>query len=198
MTRLQRAWPALLLLAPCSALAHSPIKELGSFLNGILHPLLVPSHLLLLLALGLLIGRHDPARHQAAVLAFLLATVAGLAASQLAPVMVVPAVLLGMSMLLGLLLVTELAVSPILIGLAAAATGALLGMDSDPEVYSGKALTGALFGSGIGIYLLMLYPMGLADSLRHKHWQRIGIRVAGSWITASAVLVLTLQFAPLP
>lgn len=196
MRRLISALPALLLAAPGSALAHSPIKELGSFLNGFLHPVLVPSHLLLLLALGLLIGRHDPARHQSAVIAFLLATVAGLVGSQVAPVMVIPAVLLSLTVLLGLLLVSDLAIKPMLLGIAALASGVLLGLDSDPEVYSGKALTAALFGSGIGIYLLLIYPMWLADSLRHKHWQRIGIRVVGSWITASAVLVLTLQFAP--
>jgi hypothetical protein len=27
-----------------------------------------------------------------------------------------------------------------------------------------------------------------------RHWQRIGIRIAGSWIAASAILVLALRF----
>ena len=42
---------------PQLAHAHSPIEGIGDFYNGMLHPLLVPSHVLLLLALGLLRGQ---------------------------------------------------------------------------------------------------------------------------------------------
>ena len=47
----------LLLLAPGLAVAHSPMQGIGNFYGGILHPILVPSHLLALLSLGLLIGQ---------------------------------------------------------------------------------------------------------------------------------------------
>jgi len=190
------ALPWLLAAAPGSALAHSPFQGLSSFLNGILHPLMVPAHLLLLLALGLLIGKHDPARHQPVVLAFLLASIAGLLITHSADVLLLPAVLLASTVVIGLLVVANVPVHPRLLLLAALACGLMLGLDSNPEVYTGKALSGALFGSGIGIYLLLIYPMGLADSMRNRAWQRIGVRVLGSWISASALLVLTLQFAP--
>ena len=42
-----------LLLAPTAALAHSPIKDIGAFYGGLLHPLFIPPHVLLLGALGL-------------------------------------------------------------------------------------------------------------------------------------------------
>ena len=186
----------LLLWTP-NALAHSPIKELNSFLNGLLHPLLVPSHVLLWLALGLLIGRHNPTRHLWAVRGFLLATATGLALSQAELGLIHPSLILGLTVLLGLLILSEAGDQPILLTGLAVLSGLLLGLDSDPEVYTVKALSGALFGSGASLYLLMLYAMALADRLRHKHWQQIGIRVIGSWITASAVLVLALQLAPL-
>ena len=48
---------ALLLLAPGVALAHGPMPGVGSFYGGLLHPVMVPSHLITLVALGLLIGQ---------------------------------------------------------------------------------------------------------------------------------------------
>ena len=67
------------LLLPGPALAHSPIPGIGGFYNGLLHPLLVPAHLLALVALGLWLGQQALPRIERALLAFSLLLLAGLA-----------------------------------------------------------------------------------------------------------------------
>jgi F0F1-type ATP synthase assembly protein I len=38
--------------------------------------------------------------------------------------------------------------------------------------------------------------MGFADYFNKKPWQLIGLRVLGSWLAASALMVLALLFVP--
>ena len=78
--------------------------------------------------------------------------------------------------------------------LVAVICGLLIGLDSAQDHLGGREQFAMLFGSAVGIYLLLLYPMGLAEYLQRRQWQRIGVRVAGSWSAASALLVLTLTF----
>lgn len=68
-------------------------------------------------------------------------------------------------------------------------------MDSGQETLSDKEKLVSLFGSGVGIYLLLLYPIALADYFNKKAWQKIGIRIIGSWVAASSLLVLTLSLS---
>jgi urease accessory protein len=184
------------LLLPASALAHSPIKGINSFYNGLLHPVLVPAQLLFLLALGLLLGRQEPQRIQASILAFLAATVAGLAAAGFDISIDAETALLVGAASAGLLVAAD----PRLPGLGclviSVVSGLLIGLDSPQQELAGKERFAALFGSGIGIYLLVLYAVALADAFRKRHWQRVGVRVIGSWLAASALLVLALSLAP--
>lgn len=186
---------ALLVLLPSLALAHSPFKGLNSFYNGVLHPLLVPAHLTLLLATGLLLGRQGPFRHRWAAIAFLLAGIAGLATSVAIGEPPLQNPMLGFTALLALLTVLELKVPPVALATIAAIAGFAIGIDSNPQVYSGNALIASLIGSGVGMYLALVYSMAIAESLQKHHWQRILVRVIGSWLTASAILVLALNLA---
>ena len=69
-------------------------------------------------------------------------------------------------------------------------------MDSTQETLVGREKTATLLGTGIGLYLLQIYPMALADYCNKKPWQRIGIRIIGSWIAAISFLVLALAISP--
>ena len=69
-------WMALLI--PGTTLAHAPIEGIGNFYNGLLHPVLVPAHLLLLVAIGLFIGQQRSKNVEAALGSFALATIVGL------------------------------------------------------------------------------------------------------------------------
>jgi hypothetical protein len=68
-------------------------------------------------------------------------------------------------------------------------------MDSAQDALSGKEKLVSLLGSGLALYLLFLYPMALADVFNKKPWQMIGVRVIGSWIAASSLLVLALSYS---
>jgi urease accessory protein len=49
-----------------------------------------------------------------------------------------------------------------------------------------------LLGTALGAVLLLLVLLQGTLRLR-QHWQRIGARIAGSWIAATAILVLALR-----
>jgi len=49
-------------------------------------------------------------------------------------------------------------------------------------------------GTALGAVVALAYATFLANYAR-KPWQRIGVRVVGSWIAASAILVLALTVA---
>jgi len=187
-----------LLAVPALAYAHTPIEGIDNFYNGLLHPVFVPAHLLLLIALGLFFGQQGPKENQGALAAFLVTTVIGLLAAWFAVGGDMEVVLLGGAAVVGLLIAANPVVDPLWCSLVGALTGFALGMDSAQETLAGKDRLVSLVGSGIGIYLLLLYPMGLADHFKRKPWQKIGVRVLGSWVAASSILVLTLSFAPKP
>ena len=51
-----------------------------------------------------------------------------------------------------------------------------------------------LVGSGLGATAMLLVVVGCASRLT-RPWHRVGLRILGSWIAASAMLVLALQLA---
>jgi urease accessory protein len=185
-----------LLIAPETSLAHSPIEGIGNFYNGLLHPVMVPAHLLLLTAVGIFLGQQGTKIFQTALAVFGLATVAGLVAAWFSAANETEAIILLLSAVTGLLIAIAPKVTLPLCAAIALLAGFLLAIDSAQEQLSGKDRFVSLFGSGIAIYLLVLYPMALADYLNKKTWQKTGIRIVGSWIAASSFLVLALKFSP--
>jgi len=184
-----------LMLLPQLALAHSPIKGVGDFLNGMLHPLLVPAQVLIILALGLWYGQHQPAENKVSVLAFLFATITGLVVSGFSMTADVSVLLLIGATVIGLIIISGISVPQgfyIFLGISA---GFIVGLDSAQESLAGKAKIISLFGSGVGIYFLLLYVMAISETLSVKHWQIIAVRVIASWLSASAMMVLALSFS---
>ncbi|WP_405232717.1 HupE/UreJ family protein [Lentisalinibacter salinarum] len=189
---------ALLLAAalgvlPATAHAHSPVEGMNEFYNGVLHPLLVPAHVLLILATGLFLGQRGPRENRLALPAFLLAAAAGLAlaGSPMAPD-TVRALLLAGTMAIGLLIAVGRRAPLPLYPAAGAFAGLFLGLDSTPEALEGRERIVALVGTGVGLNLWLIYACGIADFFSKKPWQRIGLRILGSWVAASSLLVLAL------
>jgi hydrogenase/urease accessory protein HupE len=185
-----------LLVSPHLALAHSPIEGIGEFYNGLLHPVFVPAHMLLLMALGLFVGQQGAKDQQVAVAVFLVAVTLGLMAAWFSLGDQLEMLILGTAAVTGVLIAARLAVGRYGCALATALAGLLLGMDSAQDMLSGKERFISLVGSAVGIYLLFLYPVAIADIFSKKSWQKIGVRVVGSWIAASALLVLALSYSP--
>ena len=186
---------AVFFLVPEPALAHVPFEGLSDLYNGILHPVFVPAHLLLLIAAGLYLGKHGSKVIPAVLMVFILFTTAGLVAAGFSIGGEVESLLLGGSVILGILVSANFGVPTPLCLIVAALTGFTIGLDSAQEVLTGKAKIFSLIGSGFGICLLFLYPLAFADHFSDKNWQKIGIRIVGSWVAASSFLVLALSLS---
>ncbi len=70
---------AILLLFPTSGFAHAPIPGVGLFWNGVLHPMIVPLHLLVLVGIGFLLGQNVPRGSRLGLVAFVTAFAIALA-----------------------------------------------------------------------------------------------------------------------
>ena len=163
---------------------------LQAFVDGLLNPLTTPAHVLVLLALALLLAR-QPQRY-AVLLVFALALAAGFLAIVLA-VETTPArtVLLAVAAALGVMIAAAWA-PKLLAWLFAAIAGAALALDSPPQAVTITAAYATLGGTAVGACAM---PMVVAAIAAHANadWQRLGIRILGSWIAASAILVLAVQ-----
>jgi urease accessory protein len=185
---------ALILVALTAAdvaVAHAPMGEGVS--GGLMHPYLVPAHAMSLVALGLFIGRQ---RDQGIpLLIFAVALIAGLVALTFA-VGETPAaeLLLLNTTLVGVLLAAAWTPPKPLGWIIAAVTGAALAFDSPPETISVQEADLMLLGTGLGALSLLGAVVGGAGYLT-RPWQRLGVRIVGSWIAASAILVLALTLA---
>ena len=165
--------------------------------GGLLNPLTVPAHILALLGAR---PSHRPAGCGLAahrrLAAFALALAAGLAAIALA---------LGQTPAVDVLLVAT-AVSGLMLALALALPnvrvrrhrrgcrgGARPRLPAAGHPHGGR-------DAGIGrnldrrVHVRLAVAAACASRLT-RDWQRIGVRIVGSWIAASAILVLALRFA---
>lgn len=179
---------------PAEALAHSPIAGLNHFYNGVLHPAVVPAHALAAVALGLLCTQLPALPARRVLAAFLLGVVVGLAALALPDAATgAGQALLAGAAVLGLLVATGAPAAARVLPLLAAVLGLCLGLDSVPEPAPGTLdwlLT--LVGLAVGVGLIVSAALLLASRLGQQAWQRVARQVMGSWIAASALMVLVL------
>ena len=188
----------LLVCMPGVVLAHAPIEGMDSFYNGVLHPVLVPAHLLAIVSAGLLIGQQGVKRMQVPLITFLLVLIAALIVTgqfDLAlPESAGEMYLLSRAVLCGVLVALELELSLVPLMTIAVVVALLVGFDSSQPELQGRAKLAILTGTGVGGFLLMLYAAAAAE-FASRAWQKIGIRILGSWATASAFIVLAFTFA---
>jgi urease accessory protein len=184
-------WAVLIIIALTTAdaaFAHAPMGEGVS--GGLLHPYLVPAHAMSLVALGLFIGRRS--EQGIPLLAFAAALIAGLVALTFA-IAETPAaeILLGNTALVGVLLAADWTPPKPLGWIIAGVTGGMIALDSPPETISVQEADLMLLGTGLGALSALGAVIGGTGYLT-RPWQRLGVRVVGSWIAASAILVLAL------
>lgn len=181
------------LLVPGKALAHSPIEGINSFSNGLLHPVLVPAHLLLLIAVGVFIGQQGVKDNHIVLLSFVAANIVGLIAAWFSLDLRLGLLVTGCAAVFGLLIAVKPVVGLLLKSVIAGMAGFVIGADSTQEALAGTAKMMALIGCAVGINFFILYPMALADYFKNKKWQEIGVRVIGSWVAAISFLMLALM-----
>ncbi len=188
-------WPGLLLVSvfPATAEAHTTVKGMNDFWSGALHPLMTPTHLLVLLALALWMGQRSPLRIGAPLAAFsgcaaigLLLTLTGLCSG------IQPTILTGIALVAGALVALELEF-PVFARSTLYGVGALvIGMDSGLDSGTRGAVLVTLFGTWMSLTISLMnltYYVSLAADQPRK-WLHVGIRVAGSWIVAISLLML--------
>jgi urease accessory protein len=174
--------------------AHAPIMGIGGVPGGMLHALLIPEHGASLVALGLVLGRQERTARRSGLLIFVAALVGGLVATGfgVTPALATDALLIAMGVL-GLLIALAWG-PPLLAWILAAVAGLTFALDSVPEVTSTDEIVRMLIGSGIGAALVLVIVAEACVFLRGNA-PRIVMRVLGSWIAASAILVLALRIA---
>jgi hydrogenase/urease accessory protein HupE len=186
---------AALLLSAEPAWAHPPPLGISGFTGGLLHPLFVPAHLMAIVGLGLLIGQQRSAWGLSATAMFVAGVLAGLGAIALAYApqwtgTALPALALVVGALVALAQPLPRAVGVLL----AAIAGSIVGLDSPPDTVSVQEANRMLLGTALGAIVLLLAASEMAACMT-RPWGRIGIRILGSWIAASAALVLVVQAA---
>jgi urease accessory protein len=188
---------AALVLPATAAQAHVVIPGVGGFPGGLAHPLLVLSHALSLVALGLLAGR-QPLRSRLILIAVFMAAMAlSFAAVSLAySTDRAELAVLALAAIAGLVLASGWNAPFAVTALIAICLGGAILFDSVPAVPSVRETLLALAGTTLAA-AAAIATVAFVSACLPAFWQRVGIRVAGSWIAASAILVLALRLAKL-
>jgi urease accessory protein len=183
----------LFLLSATPTLAHSPIPGVTGFTGGVLHPLLVPAHLMALAAFGLLLGQQAPRQRYLLLAIFAASLLSGTAAVAAALAAENPdVVILVAAAILGLLIALARPRPLIGVGPIVFALGVALELDSVPQEISTRATLLALGGTALAAFAMPALLVALTARLQ-RDWHRVGARVLGSWMAASAILVLALR-----
>ncbi len=164
-------------------------------LTGALAQFFTPTHLLAVVALGLLAGQHAKRIPVVTLAAFAL----GLAIGSIIVATAVretPAALalLAIAAFAGSIVVIALPTKTPVVHVLAFAAGAALALNSPPQALTIPAAVATQLGTGVAA-VATLALVTLIAMHADRPWQRIGVRIFASWITASAILVLALRLA---
>jgi urease accessory protein len=178
------------LLAPSVAHAHLVTTGLGPFYDGVTHFLLTPEDLLPALALALLAGLRGAHAGRLALFALPGAWLVGGLLGLAFPIAGLPPALTTVSFVaLGGLVALDARLSPAGVAAIATAVGLVHGG------YNGAAMAQANLGALglVGIAAALFATVALAAALvvaLRAPWTRIAVRVAGSWIAATGLLMV--------
>lgn len=163
----------------------------NGFVAGLMHPLSITAHLMALLGLGLMVGQQS--RRGVTLAAFALGLIAGLVALAAAVGETrAPVVVLSGAAIAGMAAASGWPVPGILGAPLALVVGVAIALDSPPRAASIPVANAALIGTALAAIATVALIAAIAAHMR-QGWPRIGVRVLGSWIAASAILAVTLR-----
>lgn len=175
-------------------LAHLVQTGFGGFYDGLAHWASSPRDVLVVVALALLAGLTEERRARVLVLSLPTAWfVAGLVGLRLPPTADLTLATIGTVGTVATLVALERLPAPSVCTLLACACGVVHGLDN------GLALAGAerplldLAGATTAVSLALLLLTAAALRLPQAPAWRIALRVGGSWLTATAILMLAWQ-----
>lgn len=171
------------------AQAHLNSTGMGPIYDGLMHFLMSPEDFLLVLALALLAGLRGANHGRRALftlpLAWLLSGLAGLSAIAANPH---PFVAAGWLLLLGGLLAADAKLSLRVTTALAALLGLYHGYLNGTGMGQSWTAAVALLGLVFAVFVLIAFAAALVVQIRAQ-WARIAVRVVGSWIAASGLLM---------
>ncbi len=177
-------------ICPSPARAHLNSTGMGPIYDGLMHFVMSPEDLVPVLALALLAGLRgaDYGRRALFVLpgAWLLGGLLGLNAAATNGSGVVSAIWF---LLLGGLLAADAKLSVRVTSALGALLGAYHGYLNGTGIGASGSAAVVLLGLVSGVFMLVAMVAALVVRLRAE-WARIAVRVAGSWIAASGLLLL--------
>jgi urease accessory protein len=178
------------LMCALPAEAHLNSTGMGPIYDGVAHFLMSPEDIVPVLALALLAGLRGASYGRRALftvpVAWLLGGLAGLSAMSAEPH---PLVAAAWFLLLGGLLAADTKVSMRVTTALAALLGIYHGYLSGAGMGEFETAAAALLGLVFAVFALIALAAAFVVRL-HASWARIAVRVAGSWIAASGLLML--------
>ncbi|HWO88977.1 MAG TPA: HupE/UreJ family protein, partial [Gemmatimonadales bacterium] len=157
----------------------------------LLHPLTTPSHLLVLVALGLMAGRQGRSELKWPLICFaLLCAVALLVTTTGAITSVPPTVLILVALLAGALLALDKPPPPLMVSGLFGAGAVAIGLDSAVEGVPGSGAARTLLGNWLSLSVLVADVALYVAMGRHLAWLQVALRVLGAWVVAIGLLML--------
>ena len=187
----------LSLIAPASAWAIGGAST-NFFMQGLNHPMMIPGHLIVVFALGLLLGQQGWSQTRVVLPTFIVVFCGALLMTRIQSVSLnTEMALLPLAGLMGILLTLKRQLPLILPLTIAVIAAAVIGMDSSvPQIpgLQARKIYAHLSGSAVSISALFMVVTLIALALRNV-LQGVVLRILGAWCTAGALLVLALLFA---
>jgi hydrogenase/urease accessory protein HupE len=184
-------WLSLLLIIGVpSAHAHLMNTGLGPFYDGLTHLFVTPEDLLPVIALALFAGLCGPQSGRAVLFILPVAWLAGalLGASSEMP-LTLPVTTAIVTIAFGVLVAMDRQLPlPLVVG-CAVVLGLLHGSLNGPDLGQQRAFGLGIAGVAVASFVIVSLLAGQVASVRLA-WGRIVVRVAGSWIAATGLLML--------
>jgi urease accessory protein len=182
---------------PAHVEAHLNSTGLGPIYDGALHLLSSPEDLVPALALALLAGLRGAGHGRIALFAlpaaWLLGGLAGIAVGHGGGA----AVAIASFLLLGALVAADARLSLTLLTALTVSLGLIHGYVNGTDMRPLDVGCQALIGLAAALFVLIALVVALVLQL-HRSWSRIAVRVLGSWIVASGLLMLGWAMHPAP
>jgi hydrogenase/urease accessory protein HupE len=184
------AGAAAVAVMPQRADAHLATTGLGPVYDGINHLVLSPDDLVPVIAMALLAGLNGATAGRRALFALPAAWWLGGLAGFSHGAEVLPGAITAVSFLvIGMLTALDRRLSDRVVTGLAAVLGLLHGWLNGAGIATAGREALALLGLGVAVFVVVALGSALVLSLR-AGWQRIVVRVAGSWVAAIGLLLL--------
>jgi urease accessory protein len=180
----------LLLVTSPAAHAHMINTGLGPFYDGLAHLFVTPEDMLPVIAIALLGGLRGA--HSGRTILFILpvAWLAGSFVGRFSPVpLTLPILTAVLTVVLGGLVAADRPLSVTLVAGCGLLLGLLHGVLNGIEFARQHSIASHSVGVAVALFIIVSLLAGQVTTVRAA-WARVAVRVAGSWIAASGLLIL--------